>query len=77
MREAWRVCRPCGELRFFEHGRGSDRLSVFIERLLAPLTLRIEADRLLLEPDRDFAEAGVPATVVARTNRGVFWRVLA
>jgi ubiquinone/menaquinone biosynthesis C-methylase UbiE len=77
VREAWRVCRPGGELRFFEHGRGSDRLSVFIERLLEPLTLRIEADRLLLEPDRVFADAGVPATVVARTNRGVFWRVLA
>jgi ubiquinone/menaquinone biosynthesis C-methylase UbiE len=77
VREAWRVCRPGGELRFFEHGRGSDRLSVFIERLLEPLTLRIEADRLLLEPDRVFADAGVPATVVARTNRGVFWRLLA
>lgn len=77
VREAWRVCRAGGELRFFEHGRGSDRLSVFIERLLEPLTLRIEADRLLLEPDRVFAEAGVPATVVARTNRRVFWRVLA
>jgi ubiquinone/menaquinone biosynthesis C-methylase UbiE len=77
VREAWRVCRPGGELRFFEHGRGSDRLSVFIERLLEPLTLRIEADRLLLEPDRVFADVGVPATVVARTNRGVFWRVLA
>lgn len=77
VREAWRVCRPGGELRFFEHGRGSDRLSVFIERVLEPLTLRIEADRLLLEPDRVFATAGVPATVVARTNRGVFWRVLA
>jgi ubiquinone/menaquinone biosynthesis C-methylase UbiE len=77
VREAWRVLRPGGELRFFEHGRGNDRLSVFIERVLEPLTLRIEADRLLLEPDRVFAAAGVPATVVARTNRGVFWRVLA
>jgi hypothetical protein len=71
------VCRPGGELRFFEHGRGNDRLSVFIERLLEPLTLRIEADGLLVEPDRVFADAGVPATVVTRTNRGVFPRVLA
>jgi ubiquinone/menaquinone biosynthesis C-methylase UbiE len=77
VREAWRVVRPGGELRFFEHGRGSDRLSVCLERLLEPLTLRFEADRLLLEPDRVFRSAGVPATVVARTNRGVFWRVLA
>lgn len=77
VREAWRVLRPGGELRFFEHGRGNDRLSVVIERILEPLTLRFEADRLLLEPDRVFAGAGVPATVVARTNRGVFWRVLA
>ncbi len=77
VREAWRVCRAGGELRFFEHGRGSDRLSVVIERVLEPLTFRFEADRLLLEPDRVFAEAGVPATVVLRTNRGVFWRVLA
>ncbi len=77
VREAWRVVRPGGELRFFEHGRGNDRPSVFIERLLEPLTLRLEADRLLLEPDRVFVSAGVPATVVARTNRGVFWRVLA
>ena len=64
VREAWRVVRPGGELRFFEHGRGNDRLSVFIERLLEPLTMRLEADRLLLEPDRVFAGAGVPATVV-------------
>ncbi len=77
VREAWRVLRPGGELRFFEHGRGNDRLSVFVEHILEPLTLRIEADRLLLEPDRVFAEAGVPAQIVARTNRGVFWRVLA
>lgn len=77
VREAWRVLRPGGELRFFEHGRGSDRLSVFIERLLEPLTLRFEADRLLLEPDRVFAAAGVPATVVRRTSRGAFWRMLA
>ena len=77
VREAWRVCRPGGELRFFEHGRGNDRLSVFIERVFEPLTLRFEADRLLLEPDRVFADAGVPATVVARTNRGVLWRLLA
>jgi ubiquinone/menaquinone biosynthesis C-methylase UbiE len=77
VREAWRVLRPGGELRFFEHGRGSDRVSVFVERLLEPLTLRIEADRLLLEPDRVFAAAGIPATVVARTNRGIFWRMLA
>ncbi len=76
VREAWRVCRPGGELRFFEHGRGNDRFSVFIERLLEPLAFRLEADRLLLEPDRVFAEAGVPATVVKRTNRGVFWRLL-
>ena len=76
VREAWRVTKPGGELRFFEHGRGNDRLSVFIERLLEPLTLRLEADRLLLEPDKVFAAAGVPATVVARTNRGVFWRLL-
>jgi ubiquinone/menaquinone biosynthesis C-methylase UbiE len=77
VREAWRVVRPGGELRFFEHGRGNDRLSVFIERLLEPLTLRFEADRLLLEPDRVFADAGVPCEVVRRTNRGVFWRLLA
>ncbi len=77
VREAWRVLRPGGELRFFEHGRGNDRLSVFIERLLEPLTFRLEADRLLLEPDRVFAAAGVPVEVVRRTNRGVFWRLLA
>jgi ubiquinone/menaquinone biosynthesis C-methylase UbiE len=77
VREAWRVLRPGGELRFFEHGRGNDRLSVFIERLLEPLAFRLEADRLLLEPDRVFAAAGVPAQVVRRTNRGVFWRLLA
>ncbi len=77
VREAWRVTRPGGELRFFEHGRGDDRLSVFIERLLEPLTLRLDADRLLLEPDRVFAAAGVPCEVVRRTNRGVFWRLLA
>ena len=77
VREAWRVLKPGGELRFFEHGRGNDRLSVFIERLFEPLTLRLEADRLLLEPDLVFAEAGVPPTVVARTSRGVVWRVLA
>jgi ubiquinone/menaquinone biosynthesis C-methylase UbiE len=77
VREAWRVLRPGGELRFFEHGRGNDRLSVFIERLLEPVTFRLEADRLLLEPDRVFLSAGVPVQVVLRTNRGVFWRLLA
>ncbi|MBJ7595999.1 MAG: class I SAM-dependent methyltransferase [Candidatus Dormibacteraeota bacterium] len=77
VREAWRVLRPGGELRFFEHGRGNNRVVVLIQRLLEPLTLRFEADHLLLEPDRVFAEAGVSVEVVHRTRLGVFWRLLA
>ncbi|PZR79632.1 MAG: SAM-dependent methyltransferase [Candidatus Aeolococcus gillhamiae] len=77
VREAWRVLRPGGELRFFEHGRGNGRLVVLIQRLLEPLTLRFEADHLLLEPDRVFASAGVPVEVVHRTRLGVLWRLLA
>jgi ubiquinone/menaquinone biosynthesis C-methylase UbiE len=77
VREAWRVLRPGGELRFFEHGRGNSHAVVLIERLLEPLTLRFEADHLLLEPDRVFATAGVPVEVVGRTKGGVFWRLFA
>lgn len=77
VREAWRVLRPGGELRFFEHGRGNGRVVVLVQRLLEPLALRFEADHLLLEPDRVFASAGVSVEVVHRTKRGVFWRLLA
>jgi ubiquinone/menaquinone biosynthesis C-methylase UbiE len=76
-REANRVCRRGGELRFFEHGRGSSALVVALERLLQPATLWLEADHLLRDPRRVLEDAGVTVADVARTHLGIFWRVRA
>ncbi len=77
VREAARVCRPGGELRFFEHGRASSSLVVAVERLLEPVTLRLEADHLLLDPTRVLEDAGVTVVEVTRTTLGIYWRVRA
>ena len=77
VREAARVCRAGGELRFFEHGRSSSALLVVVERLLEPATLWLEADHLLLDPRRVLEDAGVTIVDVTRTHRGIYWRVRA
>ena len=77
VREAWRVCRPGGELRLFEHGIANRRFAQVGERLLEPLTLRLEADRLTLDPGRVLQDAGIEADEITRTNLGIFWRVRA
>jgi ubiquinone/menaquinone biosynthesis C-methylase UbiE len=77
VREAWRVCRPGGELRFFDHGIARARFAQWGERLIEPLTLRLEADRLTVDPGRVFDKAGVQPDEVIRTMLGIFWRVRA
>ena len=75
VREAWRVARR--EIRFFDHGIASSRLARGVERVLEPLTLRFDADRLTLDPRRVFADAGVPIDSVVRSKLGVCWHVRA
>ena len=75
VREAWRVCR--GELRTFDHGAARSRGVQLAQRMLEPLTLRLDADHLMLDPETVFTAASVPVTEVARTWLGICWRVRA
>ena len=77
VREALRVCRPDGRLRFFEHGLASSRAVVLVERILEPLTLRVEGDRLTQRPDAVLRSAGADILEVGRTTAGICWRLLA
>lgn len=77
VREAWRVCRPGGQLRFFEHGLATNQMARFVERTLEPLSLRLEADHMTLDPGRVFREAEIYPDEVTRTNLGIFWRLRA
>jgi ubiquinone/menaquinone biosynthesis C-methylase UbiE len=75
--EAWRVCRPDGELRFFDHGLSRSRIVRRLERALEPLAVRLQADRLTLDPASGFRAAGVPIHEVIRTRAGVCWQIQA
>ena len=75
VREAWRVCR--GELRCFEHGVAGPLAARGVQRLLEPLSIRFEADRLTLDPREVFTKAGVPVSEITRTRLGICWRVRA
>lgn len=77
VREALRVCRPGGRLRFFEHGLASNRAVAWVERVLEPLTLRFEADRLTQRPDEVLRSAGADILEIQRSGAGACWRLLA
>ena len=78
VREAMRVCKPGGELRFFDHGIASNRLVALAERLIEPLVKRIQAgERLTLHPVSVLRDAGAEVVAVQRRRAGVYWRVLA
>jgi ubiquinone/menaquinone biosynthesis C-methylase UbiE len=77
VREAVRVCKPDGQLRFFEHGLASSRVVAWGERLLEPLTLRFQADRLTVQPENVMTDGGAQVVEVQRANAGIYWHLLA
>jgi SAM-dependent methyltransferase len=77
VREALRVCRPGGQLRFFEHGLSSNPAVAWVQRTLEPLTVRFEADRLAQRPDAVLRSAGADILGIRRSTVGVLWRLLA
>lgn len=77
VREAVRVCRPDGQLRFVEHGVASNRLVAWGQRALEPLTLRFQADRQTVNPHQVMTAAGAQVVEIERSNAGIFWRLLA
>jgi ubiquinone/menaquinone biosynthesis C-methylase UbiE len=77
VREAVRVCKPDGQLRFVEHGVASNRVVAWGQRVLEPLTLRFQADHQTVNPKKVMTDGGAQVMEVQRTNAGIFWRLLA
>lgn len=77
MTEAARVLRPGGTLILLEHV-GSPVLVVrAVQRLLAPLALRVEGDHLLREPHRCVEAAGLHVGLLERSKLGIVMRLAA
>lgn len=77
MTEAARVLRPGGTLILLEHV-GSPVLVVrAVQRLLAPLALRVEGDHLLRDPHRCVEAAGLHIGLLERSKLGIVMRLTA
>jgi ubiquinone/menaquinone biosynthesis C-methylase UbiE len=75
--EAWRVLRPGGRLLLLEHVRSPNRLVQSVERLLNPLTVRLQADHLTREPLDAVDAVGFTVEQVLHSRLGIVERVLA
>ncbi len=75
--EAWRVLRSGGRLLFIEHVRSTSRVVRLIQRLLDPLSRRLEADSLLREPLHHVHRQGFRVDEVRRSTFGVIQRLRA
>lgn len=69
LREAWRVLRPGGELRFYEHVRASNALIGRIQDLITPLWTRLGGG---CHPNRDTEQAVRNAGFDVRCERFTF-----
>jgi SAM-dependent methyltransferase len=75
--EAVRVLRAGGRLLLVEHVRSPNRAVRTIERLLEPITLRLQADHLLREPLDHVLAEGLELETLERSWFGVVERLVA
>jgi ubiquinone/menaquinone biosynthesis C-methylase UbiE len=75
--EAARVLRPGGRLLLLEHVRSPILPVRMVQRVLEPLTLLLDNDRLLREPLRHVADAGLVVECLERSKWGVVERLAA
>lgn len=77
VREVRRVLRPDGRLVLLEHVRSTAASVRAVQRLLAPLSLRFEADHLLRDPLDYIAAEGFEVESVDRLKWGIVERLVA
>lgn len=75
--EAHRVLRPGGLLLLFEHVRSPNPYVRAVQRVLAPLTVQLQADHLLREPLDHLKEVGLEVERIERSKWGVFEKLSA
>ena len=75
--EALRVPRRGGRLLLFEHVRSPNPYVRAVQRVLEPLTVRLQADHLLREPLDHMEEAGLEVERLERSKWGVFEKLSA
>ena len=75
--EVARVLRPGGQALLVEHGAASNRLVLGVERLLEPLMLRVEHDRLTRRAEDHLAAAGLEIAELHRSRLGIMRRIKA
>lgn len=75
--EAKRVLRPGGRFVAIEHVGSPVRVVRAVERLLEPITVRVEGDHLTREPVKHLTAEGFTVERLERSKWGIVERVLA